>query len=138
MTDDRLPRVERAERVARLMDRAVRLPGTRIRLGLDSIIGVVPGIGDTLTLAPSLYILSEAHDLGVPRRTLARMGANIGIDWLIGLVPLVGDIFDVGWKANMRNVTLLREHVDATTAVAQKKRAAPVQTRPPVMSADKA
>ena len=78
MSGPRLSRVERAERVARLMDRAVRLPGTQIRLGLDSILGVVPGIGDTLTLAPSLYILSEAYQLGLPRRTLARMGANLG------------------------------------------------------------
>ena len=131
MTRQAETRVARVERLARVMDRAVRLPGTRIRLGLDSIVGLVPGIGDTLTLAPSLYILSESYDLGVPRRTLVKMARNIGIDWVIGLVPLVGDIFDVGWKANMRNVALLRAHVDATAdRPGQKKRAAPNRTRP--------
>lgn len=129
MTDPRLARVERAERLARLMDRAVRLPGTRIRLGLDSILGVVPGIGDTLTLAPSLYIVSEGYRLGLPRRALARMGLNLGIDWVIGLIPLIGDIFDIGWKANLRNAALLRDHVDQSTLPKQKK-AAPGGARP--------
>lgn len=129
MSDPRLTQVERAERVARLMDRAVRLPGTRIRLGLDSILGVVPGVGDTLTLAPSLYIIQTAYRLGLPRRDLARMAGNLGIDWVIGLVPLVGDIFDIGWKANMRNAALLRAHVE-TNQPAQSKRAAPSQARP--------
>lgn len=110
--DPRLKRVARAERLAHVMDRAVRVPGTQIRLGLDSILGIVPGVGDTLALAPSAYIMSEAHRLGVPRSVLMRMAANLGVDWLIGLVPLVGDLFDVGWKANMRNVALMRRHVE--------------------------
>ena len=125
--DPRLASVVRAERLARLMDRAFRLPGTRIRLGLDSLLGLVPGVGDTLALAPSAYILAEAHRLGVPRRDLTRMAGNIGIDWLIGLVPLIGDIFDVGWKANMRNTAILRAHVERSP---ETKRAAPAQARP--------
>lgn len=127
MSDPRLSRVARAERIARLMDRAVRLPGTRIRLGLDSILGLVPGVGDTLALAPALFILQEAYRMGLPRRDLARMARNLGIDWVIGLVPLIGDIFDVGWKANLRNAAILRDHVERTP---QSKGAAPSQARP--------
>ncbi|EAQ03482.1 hypothetical protein OB2597_02642 [Pseudooceanicola batsensis HTCC2597] len=111
MTETPLSRVERAERVAHVMDRAFRLPGTSIRVGLDSIVGLVPGVGDTLAVAPSLFILSEAYQIGLPKRRLARMAGNIGIDWAIGLVPLVGDIFDVGWKANSRNAAMMRDHI---------------------------
>lgn len=112
MSADALSQVARADRIARVMDRAVRLPGTNVRLGLDSILGLVPGVGDTLALAPSLYIVAMAHRQGVPRAQLARMAGNIGIDWLIGLVPLIGDIFDIGWKANSRNARILRDHVE--------------------------
>lgn len=104
--------LDRVDRIARLMDRAIRIPGTQVRMGLDSLIGWVPGVGDTLTLAPSLYIIALARGEGVPPATLARMFGNIGIDWLIGLVPLIGDIFDIGWKANIRNAALLRQHVE--------------------------
>ena len=130
MTDSRIPRVERVERLARLMDRAVRIPGTRIRLGLDSIVGVVPGIGDTLTLLPAAFIVAEAHRMGVPTRMLARMVGNLGIDWAVGLIPLLGDLFDVGWKANIRNAQLLREHIHAFPEMETEK-AAPIWTRPP-------
>ncbi|MGR3501497.1 DUF4112 domain-containing protein [Pseudaestuariivita sp.] len=109
-------RLARIERLAARMDRAFRLPGTRIRLGWDSILGLVPGIGDALTLGPAGYIVFEGQRLGVRRRTLARMGLNIGIDALIGAVPLVGDLFDVGWKANSRNVQLIRKDVSRKTA----------------------
>ncbi|MFD1344210.1 DUF4112 domain-containing protein [Litorisediminicola beolgyonensis] len=108
-----LRRLERVERLAHRMDRAFRLPGTRIRLGWDSIIGLVPGVGDTLALAPAAYILLTAHRMGVSTGTLIKMASNVGIDWLIGLVPLAGDILDVGYKSNSRNARLLREHVEA-------------------------
>lgn len=94
------------------MDRAFRVPFTPIRFGWDSILGLVPGVGDTLAMAPAFYIMREAHDMGASRPVLARMAGNIGIDWLVGLVPLVGDIFDVGVKSNTRNVALLREHLN--------------------------
>jgi hypothetical protein len=129
MTDDRMARVERAERIARVMDRAVRVPGTRLSFGLDSLLGLIPGIGDTLALAPSLYILHDAHRAGAPRGTLARMAGNLGIDWAIGLIPLIGDIFDIGWKANARNAALLRAHVEAAT---DKEMAAPARARPEI------
>jgi hypothetical protein len=105
-----------AEALAKRMDAAFRIPGTGIRVGLDSVLGLVPGIGDTLALAPSVYILKLARDTGAPHSLLLRMAANLGVDWLIGLVPLIGDLFDVGWKANLRNVALMREHIEGVTA----------------------
>lgn len=105
--------LERAERVARRMDSALRLPFTRIRVGWDSLMGLVPGVGDTLAIAPAVWIIQQAHDMGVPKSTLLRMGGNLAVDWAIGLVPLLGDVFDVGFKANMRNTAILRDWVEA-------------------------
>ena len=91
------------------MDSQFKLPGTQIRLGLDSLIGLVPGIGDTASLGVSFWFVWHVMQIGVRKRIIARMLFNIFIDWLIGLVPLIGDIFDVGWKGNLRNAALLRE-----------------------------
>ncbi len=99
------------ERLADLMDSRFRIPGTRRSFGLDPIIGLLPGIGDTITVAISLYIVKIAHELGAPHHLKARMGLNIFIDWLIGLPPLIGDIFDIGWQANRRNIALLKKHL---------------------------
>ncbi|MFW2543503.1 DUF4112 domain-containing protein [Primorskyibacter sp. 2E107] len=107
-----LDRVARAESIAKRMDSALRVPFTRITFGLDSIIGLVPGVGDALAVAPSLYIVKLARDCDVPGHLQGRMLVNIGADWLIGLVPLIGDLFDVGFKANLRNAALLRAHVE--------------------------
>ncbi|MEY8839321.1 DUF4112 domain-containing protein [Cribrihabitans sp. XS_ASV171] len=106
-----LRRVERAERIARRLDAAFRIPGTGIRFGWDSVLGLIPGVGDLVTVAPAAYILKIAHDTGAPSGMLARMAGNVAVDWVIGLVPLVGDFFDVGYKANLRNVAMLRQHV---------------------------
>lgn len=103
-------RLNHIDGLARLMDSQFTVPGTQIKLGLDALIGLIPGIGDTISLGISGYIVAHAHSLGAPKRLLARMGFNIFMDWLIGLVPLIGDIFDVGWKANNRNASLLRRH----------------------------
>jgi hypothetical protein len=111
--------VSRAERVARLdalatlLDTAFPVPGTNIRFGFDVLIGLVPGIGDAVSTAMSLYIVHEAYALGVPRRVIARMLANVALDGIIGAVPLVGDAFDVLWRANRRNLALLRSHLAA-------------------------
>jgi hypothetical protein len=111
--------VSRAERVARLdalatlLDTAFPVPGTNIRFGFDALIGLVPGIGDAVSTAMSLYIVHEAYALGVPRRVIARMLANVALDGIIGAVPLVGDAFDVLWRANRRNLALLRSHLAA-------------------------
>ena len=104
--------LEKVERWANRMDRAFRLPGTRIRFGWDSIVGLIPGLGDTAAVAPAAYIISTAHRVGAPSHLLVRMGANVGVDWLIGLVPLAGDILDVGYKSNTRNARLLRAHLE--------------------------
>ncbi|QFS82775.1 hypothetical protein FIU97_08180 [Roseivivax sp. THAF40] len=106
-------RVDRIERLARTMDRAFRLPGTRIRFGWDSLIGLIPGIGDTVALLPAAYIVATARRMGVPTSLLVKMIWNIVIDWLVGLVPFAGDIFDVGFKSNSKNARLLREHIEA-------------------------
>lgn len=101
------------QRLSDLMDRAFILPGTDIRFGFDSIIGLVPVIGDTLTVAVSGYIYSFAKKAGVPGHKRMRMAWNIFIDWLIGLIPLLGDIFDVAFKANSKNVNIIRKHIES-------------------------
>jgi hypothetical protein len=106
--------LRKLERLADLMDSRFTLPGTNIRLGLDSIIGLIPGIGDTLSLGISGYIVAEAHRLGASSYLIGKMIGNIAIDWLVGIIPFFGDIFDVGWKANRKNVALLKEHLKPT------------------------
>jgi hypothetical protein len=104
-------RLDRLRRVGWMLDSSIRIPGTGIRFGLDSLVGLVPGLGDLLGGALSLYIIAESARLGVPRSLLARMGWNVALDTLVGEVPVVGDLFDVAWKANMRNLGLLEEHL---------------------------
>jgi hypothetical protein len=110
------------ELLARLMDSVFSIPGTRIRFGLDAIIGLIPGLGDTLTSFVSLYILKFASRCGVPRVTLVRMSMNIAIDYVAGSVPLVGDVFDVCWKANLKNVELLQRYMLETPAAERRAR----------------
>jgi hypothetical protein len=116
---DAVRRLERLERLAHNLDSRYRLPGTRIRFGWDSILGLVPGIGDAATLAPAGYILLESYRLGVPNGTLARMAAASGVDWVQGSVPLIGDLLDVGLKANRRNVAALRRDLARRGLVAE-------------------
>ena len=105
--------------LARLLDEAVRLPGTRIGVGLDALIGLIPGFGDLAGGAMSAYVLLTAARLGVPKAVLGRMLVNLGTDALVGAVPLLGDLFDIGFKANSRNVRLLE---DALELPAQTRR----------------
>ncbi|WGH77931.1 DUF4112 domain-containing protein [Jannaschia ovalis] len=107
---DHAARLARLERLAVQLDSRFRLPGTRIRFGWDSIIGLVPGVGDVATLVPAAWIWLEAHRMGAPAGLKARMALNTGVDWILGSIPVVGDLFDVGIKANRRNVALLRAH----------------------------
>src|SRR3954468_20694774 len=107
----RQQRLARIDALARLLDSALVVPGTNIRFGLDAIVGLVPGIGDFLTSLVSLYIVHEARQLGAPTHVLVRMVANIAIDGIVGSAPLAGDIFDVMWRANRRNMTLLYGHL---------------------------
>ena len=108
--------VERLERFAELLDAQFRLPGTNIRLGLDPLLGLIPGIGDAATALISLGVVNEARRIGASNQALARMLVNIGVDSIVGTVPLVGDIFDVAYRANRRNVKLLREDLRRTRA----------------------
>ncbi len=103
-------RLQRLSKLADAMDTKWRLFG--VPIGWDTIIGLIPGIGDTMTSIVSIYILREGHQLGVPWWVKIRMGWNIFLDWLIGLVPLLGDLLDVGWKANTKNVALIKRHVN--------------------------
>ena len=115
---DHTDKIEHLERIARLMDRAVRLPVVGVRVGWDSILGLIPGVGDVLTLGPAGYIVIHAHRMGASTTLKARMMGNIGIDALIGSIPLMGDLFDIGWKANTRNVVLMRKHFETVDAAA--------------------
>jgi hypothetical protein len=92
------------------LDTAFVIPGTNIRFGADALIGLAPGIGDSVTTALAAYIVYEAHQLGAPRRVLIRMIGNVAIDGIVGAVPVFGDLFDVAFRANRRNVRILREH----------------------------
>ena len=105
------PALVRARALARLLDAAVGVPGTRLRIGLDALVGLVPGLGDVAGAASAGYIVLVAARLGAPASVLVRMLLNTGLDALVGTVPLLGDLFDVGWKANLRNVALLERHV---------------------------
>jgi len=108
-TRTREERVARLDVLANLLDTAFILPGTNVRFGFDALIGLVPGIGDAITTAISLYIVLEARQLGAPAHLILRMLANVVVDGFVGAVPLVGDAFDLLWRANRRNVWLLRE-----------------------------
>ncbi|MCQ0988313.1 DUF4112 domain-containing protein [Jiella marina] len=109
---DHVRRLRRVARVARLMDTAVRIPGTGISFGGDSIVGLIPGVGDAGAAVVSLWIVNEARRLGMPQHKIAKMLANLGIDVAVGTVPLVGDVFDVFFKANRKNLAIILEHFD--------------------------
>lgn len=108
----RRERIARIDALARLLDTAFILPGTNIRFGLDALIGLVPGVGDIITTAMSLYIVHEAHQLGAPGHLVMRMISNVTLDGIFGAVPLVGDAFDVVWRSNRRNMRLLQAWLD--------------------------
>lgn len=105
-------RLARFETLARLLDIAFILPGTRIRYGVDGIVRLLPVVGDLLATAFSLWLVREARALGAPWHVTARMLGNVAIDGVVGMVPLAGDAFDVLFRANMRNVRLLRRWLD--------------------------
>jgi Domain of unknown function (DUF4112) len=104
-------RLERLERLASLMDTRWTLPIVNIGIGWDSIIGMLPIVGDTATSCMSAYIIHQAHLLGVPFGTKARMVLNILIDWCGGSLPFLGDVFDIAWKSNRKNMALVKAHV---------------------------
>jgi hypothetical protein len=105
-------RMKRARAFAKMLDSAVTVPGTSIRFGLDSVLGLVPGLGDTAGAIFSGYLILLATRMGVPRATVTRMVANVAIDTVVGGIPVLGDLFDIAWKSNMKNLKLLEESVD--------------------------
>jgi hypothetical protein len=111
-TDDRDKARNRLERLAWFLDNSIPIPGLDARIGLDPLIGLFPGIGDTLGALLSSYILTAASRLGVPKSVLLKMAFNIAVDAMVGAFPLLGDFFDMAWKANYRNVKLLGEYLE--------------------------
>lgn len=107
-----ISKLTKLRRVSRILDNAIAIPGTKISFGLDPILGLLPGGGDTVTGGIAAYIVVEAARMGVPREILWKMVGNILIDSFAGTVPVVGDIFDLGWKANIKNIELLEKHLD--------------------------
>ena len=115
--------LRRARALARALDSAVRIPGTGFGVGLDPIIGLIPGVGDIAGGVLSGYIVIVAVRAGAPASVVARMVSNVALDSLIGTLPLVGDLFDFGWKANTRNVALLQQHIEQPAAARRASRA---------------
>ena len=111
------------ERLAHWLDSVFEIPGIRLRFGIDALLGLLPGVGDTASALASAYILQAAAKFGVSRVTIARMTLNIVVDLMVGAIPIVGDLFDVYWKANRKNVQLLRRHVNANPTMERKLKA---------------
>lgn len=109
--------LDRARTLTRLLDTAARIPGTRVRFGLDSVLGLIPGLGDVAGAALSGYLVLLASRMGAPQSVIARMLANVAIDTVGGTVPVLGDLFDVAWKSNSRNLALLERVAGETPAM---------------------
>ena len=116
--------IERLRVLTRLLDSAIQIPGTRYRVGLDAVIGIVPGIGDAVGAIFSAFIVFQAARMGVSTATLVRMLGNVALDTIVGEVPLLGDLFDAGWKANTRNLALLEGHLEQPAATRRGSRRA--------------
>jgi hypothetical protein len=107
----------RLDALARFLDSAIRVPGTNIRFGADALLNLIPGVGTLTSKGMSAYLIWEARRLGVPMSTLLRMAGNVGVDFVISAVPLVGWVGDVFYRSNLRNMDLLRRHLDAAHPV---------------------
>lgn len=103
--------VQRLRRVAHWLDDRFRVPGTNIRFGLDALIGLLPGVGDSVSALWGVYFIGRAHQLGMPMSLKSKMAANLLVDLLVGAIPIVGDLFDVGFKSHVRNVALLDDFI---------------------------
>lgn len=103
---------KRMEALEMLLERSFHIPGTRIPIGLDSVVGLVPVLGDIVTAAMGAYMIWEARNLGMSKWQLTRMAANLGIDTAIGAIPLLGDVFDFIWRSNSKNLRIIKRHLD--------------------------
>lgn len=108
--------VLRMQTIANILDSAFVIPGTKQRVGIDAIIGLIPGAGDVVTTILSSYIIWEARNLGVSRTALARMLTNLGIHAVVGSLPLIGDIFDAFFRVNQRNMRIVRSELEKRSA----------------------
>lgn len=113
---------QRLQKLAWWLDSSIPIPGTRFRIGLDGLIGLLPGVGDAIGALLSSYLLAEAARLNVPRTVILQMGVNVLIDTLVGMVPILGDFFDLAWKANRRNIRLLERYAENPSAVTTSSR----------------
>ncbi|WP_313605167.1 DUF4112 domain-containing protein [Rhizobium sp.] len=109
---EKLRRLRRLHGIARLMDTAIRIPGTGIRFGADSVFGLIPVIGDAGGALVGLYLINEARRMGVPSAKLVQMLGNLGVDAVVGSVPVAGDLFDLFFKSHRRNLDIILDHFD--------------------------
>ena len=103
---------QRIEMMEQVLENVFTIPGTRFRVGLDSMVGLIPVVGDLVTAAMGAWIVWEARNLGMSRWQLIRMSANIGVDTAIGAIPFVGDAFDLAFRSNSKNLRIIRKHLD--------------------------
>jgi Domain of unknown function (DUF4112) len=111
--------VARISTLAKVLDSAIPIPGTNRTIGIDPLLGLFPVVGDAISAALASYIIWEARQLGLPRWKVARMIGNVAVDTTIGAIPLAGDMFDIVFKANRRNLAILRKHLESTGRLPQ-------------------
>ena len=109
----KVAKVRQLRKLSDLLDNAIRVPGTSLGVGLDPVLGLIPGGGDVLGGLISVYIVFSAAKMGLPKEILTRMASNIVFDSLVGILPVFGDLFDVAWKANSKNMDLLESHLES-------------------------
>ena len=102
----------RVEAMEKVLERAFVIPGINRPIGVDSIVGLIPVVGDIATALMGAYIVWEARNLGMTKLQLTRMAANVGIDTALGAIPFAGDVFDFFWRSNTKNLKIIRKHLD--------------------------
>ncbi len=115
----------RLETLARVLDSAIRIPGTSIKVGADAALNLIPGIGTLAAKAMAGYLVLEARRMGVPKRTLLKMGLNVGVDFVVSAIPVVGWFGDIFYRANQKNIDLLRAHLDRRSGIIDEKALTP-------------
>ena len=112
--------LRRLRRISHLLDNAIPIPGTKYRIGLDPILGLIPGGGDLVGSIFAGYVVFKSAQMGVPQETLVKMATNIVFDTVAGTVPVAGDLLDVAWKANVKNIELLDAHLGSPEPAGKK------------------
>lgn len=113
--------IQELRRISRVMDASIGIPGTKFKFGMDSLIGLIPGVGDMGGMIVSLYVMVRARDLGVSKGVMLKMLGNVLVDTGLGAIPVVGDVFDVFFKANMRNVDLVLGEISGEADDVEKR-----------------